>query len=83
VSPINFAGALAIHTQGSEQSFDWDGTVRYGLDGSIRTDVILWDENREKVIAIWDLKTGKAKLYGARVRQLKAMVPGGSKAIVS
>ena len=43
----------------------------YGTDGSIRTDVSLWDDAHENVIAIWDLKTGGAKLSNARADQLR------------
>ncbi len=54
-----------------EQSFDNEGDIaKYGADGSVRTDVILRDSN-SKVIGVWDLKTGTARLEPKRVRELR------------
>ena len=54
-----------IGQKGVEQSFDWKGLARYGLDGSIRTDVVL--RNRAgNIIAIFDVKTGDATMAPAR-----------------
>lgn len=54
-----------IGIEGVEQSFDLQGLARYGLDGSIRTDVVL--RNREGVIiAIYDVKTGNATMRPSR-----------------
>jgi hypothetical protein len=62
-----------------EQSFSLRDVVRYGLDGSIRTDVVLRDINSPNgpPIAIWDLKTGDARLSGARVREIRVQVGVG------
>jgi hypothetical protein len=44
-----------------EQSFNSLGKiVRYGMDGSIRTDVVLRDRSGDQIIAIFDVKTGNA-----------------------
>ena len=48
VKALNLPG---IGTVGVEQSFDSEGLARYGLDGSIRTDVVLRNESGE-IIAI-------------------------------
>jgi hypothetical protein len=40
-----------IGQMGVEQSFDADGLARYGLDGSIRTDIVLRN-TRGQIIAI-------------------------------
>jgi hypothetical protein len=55
-----------IGREGVEQSFSLNDTVHYGLDGSIRTDVVLRDPQapKERPIAIWDVKTGGAILTG-------------------
>jgi hypothetical protein len=63
-----------IGQTGVEQSFhvDFDDFVRYGLDGSIRTDVILRDpkDPNQRPIAVYDLKTGKAVLKPPRVTRI-------------
>ena len=49
-----------IGRAGVEQSFDINGKIaRYGLDGTIRTDVVLRNRNND-IIAIFDVKTGNA-----------------------
>jgi hypothetical protein len=56
-----------------EQTFGPDPNapnVPYGTKGSVRTDVILRDATGE-IIAIYDLKTGDARLEPWRVRQLR------------
>ena len=60
-----------IDGNGVEQSFTLGDVVRYGLDGSIRTDVILRDESG-KIIAVYDVKTGSARLKGERVQEIRA-----------
>ncbi len=60
-----------IGTVGVEQSFDPDGLARYGLDGSIRTDVVLRNEQRQ-IIAIYDVKTGNATMEPAREAKIRA-----------
>lgn len=62
-----------IGKHGIEQSFSAGGLVRYGLDGSVRTDVILRDGRTAAapIRAIWDIKTGTARLTPARARELR------------
>jgi len=57
-----------------ERSFDLSGLVEYGLAGSIRTDVILGKSPLQPV-AIYDLKTGKARLTDARANQIRKHFP--------
>jgi len=59
-----------------EQSFSSGDVRKYGLDGTIRTDVILRDANA-KVIAIWDLKTGTARLEPKRAQEIRGKVNVG------
>jgi len=59
-----------IGKAGVEQSFDAEGLARYGLDGSIRTDVVLRNE-AGKIIAIYDVKTGKAAMRPAREAEIR------------
>jgi hypothetical protein len=53
-----------------EHSFANGDSVRPGTRGSIRTDVVLRNETSD-VIAIYDVKTGGARLEPARVRELR------------
>ena len=46
-----------------------DPDATYGSPGSIRTDVVLHDES-DRIIAIYDVKTGKSGLTPARVKEL-------------
>jgi hypothetical protein len=66
-----------IGRTGVEQSFDADGKARYGQDGSIRTDVVLRNEEG-RIIAIYDLKTGEAIIRPSRAGELRAMTHAGS-----
>ncbi|MGO9769511.1 MAG: hypothetical protein ACLPSW_08145 [Roseiarcus sp.] len=68
---VRAANLPGVGTIGAEQSFSLNDVANYGTDGSIRTDVSLWDDAHENVIAIWDLKTGGAKLSNARADQLR------------
>jgi RHS repeat-associated protein len=56
-----------------EQSFSAGDTVRYGLCGSIRTDVTLRDE-KGRVIAVYDVKTGQAVLTSARASEIRSEI---------
>jgi hypothetical protein len=62
---------------GVEQSFDKDGLARYGADGSIRTDVVLRNE-QGIIIAIYDLKTGNAIIAPSRAKELRIMTGAGA-----
>ena len=69
VRALNLPG---VGRAGVEQSFDKDGEARYGKDGSIRTDVILRNEENQ-IIAIYDLKTGNAIIRPPRASELRTM----------
>jgi hypothetical protein len=62
-----------IGKDGVEQSFSAGDLVRYGLDGSIRTDVILREGRgtNGRILAIWDIKTGNARLTSTRAEELR------------
>jgi hypothetical protein len=59
-----------IGIDGVEQSFHLGEAMRYGAAGSIRTDVILRNAVGTPV-AIYDLKTGNAKLTPSRIKELR------------
>lgn len=65
-----------IGKHGVEQSFSAGDTVRYGLDVSVRTDIIYRDgrTSATPIRAIWDLKTGRARLTSKRVGELRDAV---------
>ena len=69
---VNGLGRTDLFT---EQSFSFSGLVAYGADGSIRTDVILGKDSTRPV-AIFDLKTGSARLTQARADEIRARFPG-------
>ncbi len=54
-------------------------TKPYGFKGGIRVDVV--EGSVKRPIAIYDLKTGGAKLTPARIRQIRSHLPDGSKNI--
>ena len=62
-----------IGRHGVEQSFIAGDIVHHGLDGSIRTDVILRDggTSAAPIRAIWDIKTGIEGLSPRRIRELR------------
>jgi hypothetical protein len=72
VRAMNLPG---IGETGVEQSFDKDGLAKYGADGSIRTDVVL--RNDERIIAVYDLKTGNAVIRPPRAAEIRAMTRAG------
>jgi hypothetical protein len=59
-----------IGQTGVEQSFSLRDLVRYGSNGSVRTDIVMRDADGH-VIAIWDVKTGNAKLTEARKQEIR------------
>ncbi len=65
-----------IGQAGVEQSFDAVGLARYGLDGSIRTDIVLRDD-RGEIIAIYDVKTGNATMSSVREAKIRAFTKVG------
>lgn len=62
-----------IGRNGVEQSFSLGDTARYGLNGSIRTDVVKREGRSPTapIIAVWDLKTGDAELTSARIAEIR------------
>lgn len=70
ISDADFPG---IGRRGVEQSFSLGDTVRYGLNGSIRTDIVLRDGRTiaAPILAVWDIKTGGAKLTPERAAQIR------------
>jgi hypothetical protein len=73
VRALNLPG---IGTVGVEQSFDAEGLARYGLDGSIRTDIVLRNAQRD-IIAIYDVKTGNATMSSTREAKIRAFTKAG------
>lgn len=67
VKALNIPG---IREEGVEQSFSLGDAARYGAAGSIRTDIVLRDRSGIP-IAVYDLKTGNAKLTPSRVREIR------------
>jgi hypothetical protein len=74
---VKTAGLPRIGSEDVEQSFSAGDIVNYGSDGSVRTDVTLWDETHTNILAIFDLKTGRAKLTDARIAQLRKATEAG------
>jgi hypothetical protein len=67
---VRVLGLPGIAYEDVETTF---GGSYYGVKGSVRTDVVLRDE-ANKVIAIYDVKTGNATIGAARAAQLRAKV---------
>ncbi len=59
-----------IGKDGVEQSFSLQDVVRYGANGSVRTDVLMRDSDGH-IIAIWDVKTGNAELTEERIQEIR------------
>jgi hypothetical protein len=75
VRALNLPG---IGSEGVEQSFDIAGFVtNYRAEGSIRTDVVLRGAGGD-VLAIYDMKTGGAKLSQPRASELRARTDASS-----
>jgi hypothetical protein len=69
---VRVAGLEGIGPRDVEHSLvDQGRSAEYGEPGSIRTDVVMRNEEGT-VIAIYDLKTGNATLTPARVRELRS-----------
>jgi len=62
----------------TEVSYKGQVEVRRGAEGSVRLDVVKYDANG-KISAIYDLKTGDAKMTAARIAQIRANLPEVSK----
>lgn len=74
---VRFGGIRGIGTGDVETT--WGGMdLRYGSLGSIRTDVILRNDIGDP-IAIYDVKTGGARLTAARVEELRTAVASGTR----
>ena len=68
-------GALKRSDLTVEQSYLNGQSVNYGTPGSVRADVIEGPNDHPRTI--YDLKTGDARLTGARIRNLRAHLPPG------
>ncbi|MBX9777866.1 MAG: hypothetical protein K2Y71_26095 [Xanthobacteraceae bacterium] len=74
---VRLAGLEGIGPRDVEHGFIDRGSADYhGQPGSIRTDVVLRNEAGD-VIAIYDVKTGGAKLTPARIRELRRKTGAG------
>jgi hypothetical protein len=75
-----------IGEDGVEQSFhlNFADFVNYGMDGSIRTDVVLRDPKNPSgaPIAVYDLKTGNAVLTPSRVAEIRRALKQGDLPII-
>lgn len=73
---VREADIPGIGRRGVESSFSAGDFVRYGSDGSYRTDVIMRadPDGNGGVIAIWDVKTGSATLSDSRAQELRRAV---------
>ena len=60
-----------IGQDGIEQSFSFGDLVRHGLSGSIRTDVILRNDQSGEILAVWDIKTSRERLGSKRVANIR------------
>lgn len=60
-----------IGEDGIEQSFSFGDLVRYGLMDSVRTDVVLRNDQTGEILAVWDIKTGNERLTPKRVAQIR------------
>jgi hypothetical protein len=67
---VRWQDVPGIGSDGVEQSFSLGDVVKYGFDGSIRTDVVLRDDNGQ-IIAVRDVKTGNAELTNAREQEIR------------
>jgi RHS repeat-associated protein len=65
-----------------EKSFSFEGLVNYGTAGAIRTDVVL-GKIETQPSAIYDLKTGRARLSQARADDIRARFEGFSGPIMA
>lgn len=81
---VHSAFAEALRTSGLawlDTETTWFGglsTFEYGLEGSIRTDVIMRaHDDAGPVIAVWDVKTGNATLGPSRVEDIRRQVGVG------
>jgi hypothetical protein len=59
-----------------ETTFSLEDGARYGSPDSIRTDVVLRDSD-SKILAIYDVKTGRAGLSPARIQELLTKTRAG------
>lgn len=73
IKALNLPG---IGVFGVEESYSLSEVARYGLHGTVRTDVILRNGRTRDapILAVWDLKTGSARLGPKRVRELRSQL---------
>jgi hypothetical protein len=78
----NFAASVRLQNlpgigyDGVEETFSLTEVRRYGIAGSIRTDVTLRND-ADEIIAIYDVKTGGAKLTASRADELRERTKAG------
>ncbi len=60
----------------AEVSFKNGQIVKYGTEGSVRLDFVLFDE-WNNIICAWDLKTGSARLTAERINEIIQVVGKG------
>jgi len=65
-----------IGRTGVEHSLSRDDYNEYGAAGTVRTDVLLLDRFRRPV-AIYDVKTGNARLTARRIQELRNAAGAG------
>jgi len=60
-----------IGEDGIEQSFSFGDLVRHGASDSVRTDVILRNDQTGEILAVWDIKTSTERLRPKRVAEIR------------
>jgi hypothetical protein len=73
---VRLAGFPGIGFFDVESTFGPEPDARYGAKGSVRTDIVLRNEARE-IIAIYDVKTGGARIRPGRARELRVKTGTG------
>ncbi|WP_428264119.1 hypothetical protein [Haliangium sp.] len=73
------ADALGKSNLRTEVSYLYGIRVPYGRKGSVRLDVV--EGSVEAPVAVFDLKTGGARLTSARIKQIRRHLPKGSQDI--
>jgi hypothetical protein len=64
----------------TEVSFREGTEVDYGTAGSVRLDVVEYDASG-RIIAVYDYKSGAAKLSSSRIAQIRSHLPGYAQAV--
>lgn len=72
--------ALGLSTLYVEQSYRNDKLAEYGSPGSVRVDAA--EGSAERPHAIYDVKTGSARLTDKRIKSLRDQLPDGASVII-